>query len=90
MTPKTSTQRAQALRKRRSEAGLAEVRGIWAPPAMHGALRAFAAQRGLWLDVVAHAADELEALDDETAQVQAMALRELCGPNARHQRKDDV
>jgi hypothetical protein len=42
---------------------------------------AVAAERERWRDVVLHAVRELEVLDDETAQVQANALRELCGPN---------
>ena len=41
-----------------------------------------AEERERWRDVVAHAADELEALDDETAEGQAAALRQLIGgPN---------
>ena len=37
---KTSTQRVSALRKRRKAAGLAEVRGIWAPARLHREIRA--------------------------------------------------
>jgi hypothetical protein len=41
-----------------------------------------AEERERWRDVVAHAVRELEALDDETAQVQAGSLRHLIdGPN---------
>ena len=40
-----------------------------------------AAERERWVAVVTHAVTELEALDDETAQAQAAALRELIGPN---------
>ena len=43
---------------------------------------AVAAERQRWVAVVQHAADELAELDDETAQVQAAALRGLCGPDA--------
>jgi hypothetical protein len=35
-----------------------------------------------WVEVVAHAARELEELDDETAQAQANALRELLASQA--------
>ena len=41
---------------------------------------AVAAERERWTDVVAHAVSELEALDDETAQGQAEALRRLLMP----------
>lgn len=41
-----------------------------------------AAERERWTDVVSHAVSELEALDDETAQCQANALRELLRLNA--------
>ena len=43
---------------------------------------AVAAERERWTDVVAHAVSEIEALDDETAQRQAEALRWLLPPNA--------
>lgn len=39
MTAKTSTQRAQDLRKRREADGLKEVRGIWAPTERHDAIK---------------------------------------------------
>lgn len=41
---KTSTERAQELRQRRSESGLSEVRGIWAPATQHDEVRAAAAK----------------------------------------------
>jgi thiamine monophosphate synthase len=44
MTTKTSTERAQALRETRAEAGLAEVRGIWAHPDDHAAMKKYAAK----------------------------------------------
>lgn len=44
MTAKTTKERVQALRKRRDEAGLSEVRGIWAPAEMHADIRATAAK----------------------------------------------
>ena len=44
MTAKTNTERVQALRKRRDEAGLREVRGIWAPAALHAEVRGQAAK----------------------------------------------
>ena len=42
---------------------------------------AVAAERERWTDVIAHAVSELEAIDDETAQCQAEALRRLLPPN---------
>ena len=45
------------------------------------AMQAVSAERERWVAVVTHAVTELEALDDETAQAQAAALRELLGPN---------
>jgi hypothetical protein len=36
---KTSTERSQDLRQRRREAGLFEVRGIWAKPEKHAEIR---------------------------------------------------
>ena len=54
------------------------VRTIDAQNAIHSAV---AAERERWVAVVTHAVKELEALDDETAQAQAAALRELLGPN---------
>lgn len=44
MIAKTNTERAQDLRKRREEAGLSEVRGIWAPAALHAEIREAAAK----------------------------------------------
>lgn len=41
---KTNTERAQVLRARRAAEGLAEVRGIWAPPERHKAIKAAAAR----------------------------------------------
>jgi hypothetical protein len=41
---KTSTERARALRARRDAEGLREVRGIWAPDALHDEVRAAAAK----------------------------------------------
>ena len=40
MTAKTVAERQQALRAKRAAAGLTEVRGIWAPPADHAAIKA--------------------------------------------------
>ena len=40
MTAKTNTERDQAAGKRRDALGLSEVRGIWAPAALHPAIRA--------------------------------------------------
>ena len=40
MTTKPSAARVAAHRARKAAAGLAEVRGIWAPPEMHDAIRA--------------------------------------------------
>lgn len=42
--PLTSTERARALRERREREGLAEVRGIFAPPVDHAEIKAFAAK----------------------------------------------
>ena len=39
MIAKTNTERVQALRKRLKEAGLSEVRGIWASAALHVEVR---------------------------------------------------
>ena len=44
MTAKTNTERVQALRARLKEAGLSEVRGIWAPAALHSEVREQAAK----------------------------------------------
>lgn len=45
MSPaKTPTERARALRERRAAQGLSEVRGIWAPAALHEAIKAAAAR----------------------------------------------
>ena len=44
MIAKTTTERVAALRKRRDEAGLSEVRGIWAPAALHVEVRVQAAK----------------------------------------------
>lgn len=44
MTAKTSTQRGDALRKRREAEGLKEVRGIWAPKGVHKDLKEKVAQ----------------------------------------------
>jgi hypothetical protein len=53
----------------------------WIAHTMATADEALAAERERWRETVQHAANELSELDDETAQVQAAALRELCGPN---------
>ena len=37
--PKTVAERQQALRKRRADQGLTEVRGIYAPEAQHQAIK---------------------------------------------------
>lgn len=42
MTAKTSTERGQALRKKREKAGLSEVRGLWAKTADHDTIKAAA------------------------------------------------
>jgi hypothetical protein len=42
--PLTSTERSTVLRKRRTAAGLAEVRGIWARPEAHTAIKSEAAK----------------------------------------------
>lgn len=44
MTAKTVAERQRALRAARAEAGLVEVRGIWAHPDDHAAIKAFAAK----------------------------------------------
>lgn len=36
----TRTERSTALRQRRAEGGLAEIRGLWAPPALHAQIKA--------------------------------------------------
>jgi len=43
MTAKTTAQRKANERQRKAEQGLAEVRGIWAPPERHKATRDSAA-----------------------------------------------
>jgi hypothetical protein len=40
MTAKTTAERQQALRAKRAALGLTEVRGIWAPPEDHAAIKA--------------------------------------------------
>ena len=42
MTTKTPAQRKAAERQRLKEAGLCEVRGIYAPPALHSLIRKMA------------------------------------------------
>ena len=42
MTAQTAAQRRAALVRRRKEAGLTEVRGIFLPPALHPTLKATA------------------------------------------------
>lgn len=42
MTDNTAAQRQKALRARRAEEGLFEVRGIYLPPALHPELKAMA------------------------------------------------
>lgn len=44
MSAKTSTERQNAFRKRRAENGLQEVRGAWAHPDDHAAVKALAAK----------------------------------------------
>lgn len=44
MTAKTTAQRQQALRQRRAELGLQEVRGIYAKPEHHALIKAYAKQ----------------------------------------------
>ena len=45
-TPKTTTQRQQSLRARRTAEGLAEVRGIYLPLAQHAHIKRLAALLG--------------------------------------------
>lgn len=45
-------------------------------------VRGLRVDRECWADVVRHAANELEAIDDMTAQSQAEALRALLGEAA--------
>lgn len=40
MTAKTSAQRKSAERARKAQAGISEVRGIWAPVDKHAAIKA--------------------------------------------------
>ena len=42
MSVKTTTERQADHRRRKKEQGLTEVRGIWARPESHGAIKAFA------------------------------------------------
>lgn len=42
MTAKTTAQRQQALRQRRLEQGMTEVRGIYAKPKHHALIKAYA------------------------------------------------
>lgn len=42
MTAKTAAQRKAAERKRARDAGLTEVRGVYAPPDLHALIRKFA------------------------------------------------
>ena len=42
MTAKTAAQRKAAERKRARDAGLTEVRGVYAPPDLHAFIRKFA------------------------------------------------
>lgn len=42
MTAKSTAQRQQALRQRRQEQGMTEVRGIYAKPEHHAAIKAYA------------------------------------------------
>ena len=44
MTAKTPAERKADERKRRADEGLAEVRGIWAYPADHAAIKSHAAR----------------------------------------------
>ena len=42
MTAKTTIQRQKEFKQRQREAGLKEVRNLWAPPADHPAIKAYA------------------------------------------------
>lgn len=42
MNPKSTNERQQAFKQRQKEAGLKEIRNLWAPPEHHERIKAYA------------------------------------------------
>jgi len=75
MTPKPSAPRVAAHRARKAAAGLAEVRGIWAPKEDHARVKEFAANAVKWRDDLNEFRRLSKSIEDRhKAKLEAMVI----------------